>query len=524
MAIRREARHLAGRVKTAKLAPALATPFLPGEGGLLTQSVSFELDPIGGRMLSSIYAKVICMYVPVQAALKLRAPADPNAGVTEILRRKIMNGEPLLAGGGNAGEISNRLGIVPQKIGGSTKVNDIGRISFNVAVNALRKRKYVYATERLALDATVPPAIIDRSVLDYFNGVLDPDEHINGEVKLMPNETKLHVRGLGVIDPSVAASNYTVAETAWAAGHVISGWKANTANSAGNIQLIVKKAASANEPLIQADATDLELGGFSLGDLYNGQKADDLVRAMRKIADAHPLSGEDAVLRWALGLEIDDAQFPFVLYEKRFALGERRQKAVDAAGMEDEVSITTVADRVTFSVPVPKTELGGIVITMFQVTPDEVISQQPHPILSGDFGAANHAADQLRIDPVPVIYRELFADVQLVADETAQKFYTGYNELKRNYVQYGFTRNTDLNAVSNKTVMWTYAIPAGVSPDNINYPESFVQYPFLDQEAEVVTYSVESVAAVNTPMFFGPTPVEKVAIVDSKNILDPEDW
>ena len=152
-----------------------------------------------------------------------------------------------------------------------------------------------------------------------------------------------------------------------------------------------------------------------------------------------------------------------------------------------------------FTVPVPKTELGGIVITFATLKPDETISSQPHPILSEPWGAINYAADQFKIDPVPVTIRELDADCAQ-SDEGTVAFYTGNNELKRNYVNYGFTRNLDLDDVANKTALWQYEIPASVTPEGVLYPESLEHYPFADQQAEVCTYVINSSCTISTPI------------------------
>lgn len=519
--VRHELRQIVGKTKAGKLAPIMAVPFLGRESGLLSQRVSLELDPVAGRMLSQIYAEVTAVYVPIQACdLLANGETDENAGITEILRRKIMDKEvlfPLEV----ENELTKRMAIVPRSISGETKVSSIARIAHNAAVNYLRKSRYIYASEVEASNTAVTPSIISETVLDRFGGALDPDEHINGMVDLTLNSSQAPVRGITQTGNGV--------HNIGAAHAVKLGLESGkirlerTDSGSPTVTVDFKRLdgnPSGTELDIYADLEAIEAGGMSLTDLYNAQRADQLVRQMRQIANANPQDGEDAVLRWVFGLSADGARYPFQIYRHRMPFAPSLQMAQDGTGMQDEVMITHAANVFQFSVPVPRTELGGVVITFLSVTPDEVIAQQPHPIFSDSWTAVNHASALMRLDPEPVQFRDLFADIQTAAEETETKFYIGANALKRTYVNAGFNRQVDPDTVENKTQMWQYAIPAGVTPENILYPEDLDQYPFLDQLAEICTYDVQTTAVIKTPMFFGPTPVEKLAIVDDAEILE----
>lgn len=524
---RLELRNPVGKVKAAKLCPIMATPFIAGEGGLIEQRLHIELDPVAGRLVSQTWAKVMQVFVPVQACDALLNASDDTAGITEIIRRKIMEGETLFALE-NEGELTKRMDINPRPVSGAKRVSSIARIAHNAAVNHLRKRRYIYADLLDAADNSLTPAIIHETVLDRFGGALDPDEHINGNVALGFSADQLPISGSAPVtgvsfDGSMSANIDGAARFKTTAELVSVG---NGADGTPAVRFARKSNATNTQPDINADLTNafvdlsgMSAGGVSLIDFYNAQKADQLVRRMREVAEANPDDGEDAVLRWVFGLSVDSAKNPWVLYENRFPLMEAGQAATDGAGIIDEVMITKQTNVINWAVPVPKTELGGIVITFLQVTPDEVIDEQPHPILSDSWGAINHASSMMRLEPEAVAYRDLFSDITTVADETDTKFYTGANALKKTYIDYGFNRQVDPDTVDAKTVVWNYAIPAGVTPENILYPETFSQYPFLDQNAEVVTYNLQSVARISTPIFFGPTPVEKVAIVDDAEIL-----
>ncbi|RWR47183.1 hypothetical protein EOW66_17320, partial [Sinirhodobacter huangdaonensis] len=70
--VRREARTLVGRFRGGVLAPVMAVAVRGNEGGFVSQKVTFELDPIAGRMITPIYGELTSVFVPVQAMDAIR--------------------------------------------------------------------------------------------------------------------------------------------------------------------------------------------------------------------------------------------------------------------------------------------------------------------------------------------------------------------------------------------------------------------------------------------------------------------
>lgn len=507
---RRESRNIAGRFRGGKLAPVMATAFKAGEGGMLSQTASFELDPVAGRLISPVTCEVFAVYVPVQAMTALRSPNEPGAGITEVIRQQLLGGAILFALE-NEDEVSKRCGVMPRSIGGVPKVSEAVRLAHNCAVNYLRKRKYTYAVQRVAADRGVTPALLSTTALELFNGVLNPDDHINGAVALDLSSDYAPVRG-------IARSGG--AETGPTAAQLFA--DADRIGVTGGGQGFTLDLPNSSVVNIWADVGAISAGGVSLTDFYNAERMDKFTRQMRAIIDANPVDGEEQVLRWAYGLEVDTDANPFLLYSGQAVFGQEYKEATDAAGMQTEVAQSRMMQRMSFSVPVPKTELGGVVITFMTVKPDEVVYQQPHPFLADSWYQDNVVADELLLDPVPVIARDLAADVPS-ADESTVVFYTGLNELKRLHVNYGFNRHLDPTTVEAKTALWQYEVPASVTPENIIYPADISHYPFLDETAEVCTYMLRSEAIVQTPIVFGPSPVETVAIIESEDIFNEDE-
>lgn len=516
--VRRESRTLVGRFRGGKLVPVMAVAVKGNEGGLLSQSVTMELDPIAGRMITPIIGELLSVFVPVQAIDAIKDPEAAYAGMTEVLREKILSGNPLF-GLEDEGEISKRCGVNPRSIGGAKKVNEMVRLAHNAAVNYLRQRKYVKASTVLHSNTAITPALISQTVLERLNGVLDPDDRINGMVQMHIPNVELPVSGFGVTGTSTAPLTTGTVRTG--PGETDSFKQGNTAWAEVRMRMGGTMIQDAY-PDIVAHLNGVAAGGVSLVDFFNAEKMDGLTRTMRKIVDENPEYGEEMVLRWAHGLSVDSGKVPFVIHEQRRFFGRNIVPATDSTGVQDDVMRSDMMLELSFNVPVPRTELGGVIITFASLKPDETLSSQPHPILSDVWGADNFVADELALDPVPVTIRDLDSDC-LSAQESTVSMYTGLNALKQTYVHYGLSRQLDPQTVENKTAVWQLEIPMSVTPDNILYPVDLEHYPFADQLAEVCTYTIASNVVMQTPMIFGPTPVEELAIIGDEDIFEVEE-
>lgn len=502
-----------GRFRGGKLAPVLAMAVRPSEGGALSFGIEMELDPIMGRMLTPMYGELTAIFVPVQAIDYLKDPEASYAGMTEVVREKLLTGNPLFALE-DEGEISKRLGINPRSIGGVKKVNEAARLAYNAAVNFLRLRKYHKATLLLHSSTAISPALISQTVLERFNAVLDPDDRINGSVELELSGNAV-VKGLGHAGSGASGPVSNVREG-----------DGSTVNYAQAYQTALTSRAvgtgATSRPDIVADLDGIMGGGVSLVDFYNAQKKDGLIRTMDQIIRDNPEFGYEMVARWAHGLSVDAGHIPWVLFERRMEFGKAMARAADTEGVEADIKRTDGVLMISGTVPVPKTELGGIVVFIASLKPDETIASQPDPFLSEPWGLDNFVADELALDPQPVTLRELDSDIA-AGQESTVAMYTGKNQLKWLYSSYGLCRQLDPLTVENKTTVWQLEVPLSVTPDTILYPSSLDHYPFADQLAEVVTYKVQGVMTLGSPMFVGPTPIENVEVVDDLDLFDEEE-
>lgn len=514
---RRESRTLAGKIRAGKLVPVMAVPVRPSEGGMISQRVQMELEPVAGRLRTPVTGEFISVFVPVQAMDAILDPEAAYAGMTEVVRTKLLSGNPLF-GMEPQSEVSRLCGVNPRQIGGSRQVCSVTRLAHNCAVNYLRQRRHRDAQLLPHTYSGITPAIVSQTVLDRFNGVLDPDDRINGSVSLELPQMKLPVENLafnaiGSTFDNVNQLRTSTGTASHAAGNV---WRAAT------VQTALNSTNQSDLPLVWARLNGGRTGGVSLTDFYNAQEMDRRVREMRAIADENPEYGDEMILRWAHGLSVDPGRHPFIIAEREMIFGRDIIQASDSDGVLNETLRSDMALSMSFAVPIPRTELGGMIITFITFKPDETIPMQPHPILSEPWGVDNFLADELALDPVPVTVRDLFSEPQTTVENNVQ-FYTGLNALKQNYEHYGFNGFTDLNSVDSRTQIWQLNLPLSVTPTSILYPDNIPQYPFADHNANNCTYVVESMATIATPMVFGPSPVETLAIIDDVDLFDEEE-
>lgn len=488
---RGESVSILGKMGAGKFHPVSIVPARPNEGGMLSQSIRMELNPFAGRPVTQTFGGLVSVYVPVQAVDALKDPNAAYAGMTEIIRQKYLSGEPLF-GLEADNEIAKHLGVNPRKIGGQLKVNEAARLAHNCAINALRLEKYHKATLLDKDNVAITPLILQATVLDRLDAVLDPDERINGAVNLEMTEMELPVSSPLIYD---LGSKKIPADST-----------AVTANGEYTF------------PNIVATLNSAVAGRVQLSDFYEAETVDALTREIARIVEQNPQDGEDMALRWAHGLRVDAGKHPFVIARREAVFGQTAVRAMDTSGVLGETMRTDGALVLGYDVPVPATELGGFVITFAYVRPDETLSTMPHPILADVWTVDNFAADSLKLDPVAVTYRDLDYTVDTSA-ETTVACYTGLNGLKRQYTHYGISRALDPTTLENKTALWQVEIPLSVTPDNILYPELPLDV-FVDQSGFVATYVVTTNAGIRTPTVFGPSPVETLNIITDENLFE----
>ena len=92
---RRSYRNLVGKLRGGKLYPIMAEAVRPSEGGMISQQVTMMLDPIPGRLITDITAEFYAVFAPAQAIDAIKDPGAAYAGLTDVVREKMLSGTPL---------------------------------------------------------------------------------------------------------------------------------------------------------------------------------------------------------------------------------------------------------------------------------------------------------------------------------------------------------------------------------------------------------------------------------------------
>ena len=513
---REETRTIAGRIRGGKLVPIMAQPFLGNEGGIVRQAISVELDPIAGRLLTEITMQVHSVFVPLLAIEVTKDPDNEYSGNTELMREKLLSASPVF-GLEDETSLSKHMNIVPQSINGEKRVGEASRFAAIAATNYLRRLLYVNAHQLPNTRTSVSPALLGSTVLSRFNAVLNPEERVNGEVSI---EGSIPVKGIGKVyradtNNSGNETDLSVLE-AGGAPHAQTFDKSSMVGTGNARQQFAVRTDDFGRPEIVGDFTD---GGatMSIDQLYTAERMDAITRELRQIVDDNPEYGEDMISRIAHGLYVDSGRQPFLLYEREHVLQNALQRAMDGENLD--VTQSNVGGAMEFAVPVPASEFGGIVITFLSVKPDETLASQPHPILSDVWSGRNHLADEMAIDPVPVTIRQLNSECA-ASEENQIAFYTSNNEMYRSYRHHGWSRALDTSTVAAKSAIWQVEVPLSVTPGSVIYENDLPHYPFADQEADVVQYTITNNSIVQTPLIYGPPVIEELAVLEEDDIFE----
>lgn len=519
-----EAQLKASHFRGGKLQPVMAAPLLPGEAGALRQVINCRLDPIPGELRTPVTAHVQAVYVPNPA---IDAHLDPNQdypGNVDICREKYL-AETLFSLEWE-GDISRRCGINPRAVNGQLLVSNFVRAAHNVAVNYLRRRVHNKAAQLENTNWDITPALYSTTVLDRMGAVLNPEDRVDGSFGLQLPEVNIPVRGIGVKTTATTPfsnSGEVVYENVDNTSHPDNNGATTsyTYSSELGTDWVIERAGGNGDPRphIYAAMEGQQVNDFSLRDLYRAERMDGLTRIMRKLVDENPEYGDELVQRFAHGLSMDLGAQPVVVYDREHKFGNSIRPAMDGPSLGKVQTATDV--NVEFVLPLPRTELGGVVITFVSVKPDETIQNQPHPIMASDYKAFNHAADSLALDPVPITARDMDSEVA-VEDENTVLMYGPNNGLYRSYQSSGFVRDTDPAQFEDEMALWQVDVPLSVTPENVIYPADISHAPFADAQADVVSATVQSVLTVQTPIIYGPSPIEDLAVLDADDVFEDQ--
>lgn len=501
-----------GGMQAVKAHPLAICRFRPDEGGTVTTNLNVKLAPVSGYMRSKAYVDVIQIFVPYQAIEKLELDQQEDAGVTEMARRRLLAGQGI--GLEDESQVTRAANIHPISIGGQKRVTRTARLAYNCAVNHLRKHAYYSATQLNRTHVGIQPAVLTANVLERFNGVLEPERLIDGAINLtgeIPVKGVARVGSNGVTHHNVAGAVEPVRPndgTAQLGGvdaksttypHAAKLWDGN--------QTIHVRMSENGVPQIFADLAGAS--EITLRDMIKSQKLDQLVREFAQMIQDDPINGEELVARALYGLSVDYDHNPQVMYRQVHELTAMHQRPTDGASINDVSAHFELNAR--FATVIPRSELGGQLVTICMVKPVETLAKQPDPAQTEVWEVVNRVHDETELEEVLLKRSHLESSVT-AANEDQDVFWVGHNALKHDYATQGANAQ-QVAQVEMKSSMWTYEIPTSVTPENVNYPENGINmYPFFNWNGAHAEYTISQVAAISTSLAKGPNPVERIQL------------
>lgn len=500
-----------GGMSAVKAHPLSMVRFRPDEGGTVQTNLHINLAPVSGFMRTNAYVDVYQVLVPYQAIEKAIVATD-DKGVTEMAKRRLLEGQGIGLTGET--EISKACNIHPRSVGGSKKVSASIHVAYNAAVNHLRKAAYHAADEAPLGGATILPAILSANVLDRFGGVLDPERHIDGAINLTGD---LAVKGISKGNqtfPTTAQQGVETDGNSWST-YDDAAQIGNTADTAFYVEEDPNKPGYPNIRVNLDGANEL-----TLRDMIESQALDGLIRQFAQMIENDPINGEEAVERALYSMSVDYDANCQVMFHKRFELTAVHRRPMDGASFNDVSGNWEL--NTSFATLVPRSELGGQLVTIAMVKPMETLEAQPDPSQTEAWEVVNRIHDETQLDEVLLTRADLESDVAAI-DEDQSAFWVGHNHLKHDYTTQGANAQ-QVFETEMQSAMWLYAVPTSVTPSNINYPaEGVDMYPFHNWTGAHAEYTIDQVAAISTSLAKGPTPIERIQLFHDDPSLVSED-
>lgn len=515
-----------GGMEAAKEWPLAMCAIRPDEGGTIQTNLNVKLAPVAAYMSSSAYVDVKQIFVPYQAIEKMWLSEQEDAGVTEMTRRRMEAGQ--VVGLAGTSDISRACNIHPKTVGahanGDLQLRVSGTVyrAYNCAVNHLRKVAYHKAEQLGDTDVSIAPAVLTANVLDRYNGVNDPEKLVDGAINLTG---ELAVTGIGRLETDgdgaiPEESNVSVVEhDGTVKTYDSAAWAGRDDTSQSFFVELGDNAPHAPQLKVGLSGAD----EISLRSMIESQKLDRLVRYFAKLIEQNPTHGEDMVARAIQGLSVDFDSDCQVVYRKVFELTPKHYRPTDGDSI-NEISAHYQLDT-SFATMVPRSELGGQLVTLVSVKPLETVGKQPDPFQTSNWELVNRIHDETQLDEQLVVRGDLESAVD-AADKDQPVFWIGHNGLRHDYVT-ACANEHETPQVQLQSSMWEYQIPTGVDETNVNYPEDFAQnhmYPFYNWNGPHAEYVISQRALISTHLAKGPDPVERIQLLaDDPSLVHEEE-
>ncbi len=242
-------------------------------------------------------------------------------------------------------------------------VNSAYLEAYNQIWNFRAKNRSPDLALRTRLQADLAPAFwahdqFRHMVPDFDQAVID------GEVPLNVVDQKITVRGLGFRSGSVPAGQYYTTDT-------------NLPVADTNLREAVVNTVAGAAPLVFAELADNGIT-VSLSNIEMARKTQAFAR-LRQQFNQH----EDHIINLLMdAISIPEQAFkqPMLLADRQTIFGQSKRYASDAGNLTE--SVVNGMTQLDMSIQLPRVGVGGVVMVVAEITPDQLFERQEDPFLN----------------------------------------------------------------------------------------------------------------------------------------------
>ena len=379
--IRRHAVRGLTSLPAGKMVPLLAVPVLREDAvksGRLR--FSFEQMETVEVLMNAVKVRTMAYFVPMLALARFNGSMEQLNLSYE--GKPPMSGQPVVPyieqidfGAWGANKVFQYLGLHGQP---TQKVNSAYLEAYNQIWNfrAQNRSPGLVLRDRLAMDLAPAFWVHDQfahMVPDFDQAVID------GQVALNVVNSQLAVRGLGLASQSGSPGAHTVKQTGDTAGAGMTGYGVTNfgaSPSTGETRLVVAADVTTLAPKVFAE---LQQNGItvSLSNIELAKKTQAFAE-LRRQYNEH----DDYIINLLMdAINIPEQAFkqPMLIGDKTTIFGQSKRYASDGSNLTK--SVVNGMTQIEMSVQLPRVNMGGVVMVVAEITPDQLFERQEDPFL-----------------------------------------------------------------------------------------------------------------------------------------------
>lgn len=341
----------------------------------------FEMMETAEIIMNPINVRVMAYFVPWLAMDRFQGSADI---LNKSYRKEPpMDGEAVIPfietqafGAHGANAVYKHLGL---HAGAARQVNTAYLEAYNQIQNYRRRNRSPKLALRARLDATLAPAFWHHEQFAHVVPNFD-QAAIDGEVPLNVVESKLRVSGLGLTGTGISTG--ALAGVNAKDGSQTAQVYAHAKQLSEGANMAVMRMTGANNAWPDVFA-ELEANGITVN-LANIElaKRTAAFAQMRKQYTGH--TDEWLIDLLMQGITIPEQAFkqPMLIGERSTIVGMSKRYATDSGNLSE--SAVNGATFVDLSLQLPRVGMGGVIIVLAEITPEQLFERQSDPFLFVD--------------------------------------------------------------------------------------------------------------------------------------------